>query len=477
MKFLTRFSTFAGSRQLQLISIVLVAIALIVSSNNLLDAFRKRSEVIDGRENAFLVSRPFQRLQREVLNLSVIVAGGDEGYTVNNLQLQRDITASRFFDINTGVTLNRLTPELLEVLHTSESQWDALQSDLDAYVETGLHDEALRTALNVALKEMELAVNVADHVHTIKIDQLDEELLKSEDRLTLAQIRSVILLVLLLVLIASAIILRLQKSAAEIRLTNQQLHERTEQLDLTNHELENANRLKSEFLATMSHELRTPLNAILGYTGLLRLGIRGKVDEEAKGIISQVEESGKNLLNLINDILDIAKIESGRMELLFEQVDLRVLVDSWSNELKVLADGKGLDFQSTIDQNLPATILGDRERLTQIANNLLSNAIKFTEKGSVNLNVGRDNGVWFIQVSDTGKGIPPDAQEYIFDEFRQVDGSYSRVFGGTGLGLSIVRKLALSMGGNVQLQSKTGQGSTFSVRLPLKDINGKGEGA
>jgi len=135
----------------------------------------------------------------------------------------------------------------------------------------------------------------------------------------------------------------------------------------------------------------------------------------------------------------------------------------------VLADKKGLEFQTRIDETLPATLHGDKERLTQIANNLLSNAIKFTEKGQVSLLIGRDNGCWTIQVSDTGHGIPPDAQEYIFDEFRQVNGNYNRVQGGTGLGLAIVRKLTEAMNGTVHLSSQMGQGSTFLIKLPLKE--------
>lgn len=451
------------------VSALVVLLMFAGSLQSFIKAFNERTAITESREDAFDTLRPFQRLQREILNVSVVVAGGQTSFTVDDLQLQRDIVASRYFDLNLGKMRTRLSPELLNVLDTSEAQWNDLQAQLDQYQASGLADEAARVALTTDLKSMELTVNNADNIHAIKLDQLDKRLVGTEDKLYEAQVLSIFLLMLSIVLVAAWIILQLRASSHQLARTNETLQQRTIELDQINHELEKANRLKSEFLATMSHELRTPLNSILGYTGLLKMGIRGKTDEEGKESLKAVEASSKHLLGLINDILDIAKIEAGRMELADEPFDLNSLAHDWSSHLKVLADKKGLEFQTSIDDSLPRTLRGDKERLTQIANNLLSNAIKFTDKGQVALQIGRENGSWTIQVTDTGKGIPPDAQEYIFDEFRQVDGNYNRSQGGTGLGLAIVRKLTQAMDGTIQLNSKLGQGSTFLVKLPLKE--------
>jgi signal transduction histidine kinase len=218
----------------------------------------------------------------------------------------------------------------------------------------------------------------------------------------------------------------------------------------------------------MSHELRTPLNSVLGYTGLLLMGIRGQIDAQARDSIQRVQASGEHLLKLINDVLDIAKIEAGRLDLVATPVNLGVLLANWRQQIGVLSAEKGLSLETSIDPTLPDCILGDAERLTQIGINLLSNAAKFTEKGTVTLDMHTNgSGQWVLKVSDTGIGIPREAQEYIFDEFRQVDGSYSRSYQGTGLGLPIVRRITEAMGGTVTIESELGEGSTFTVTLPL----------
>ncbi len=229
-----------------------------------------------------------------------------------------------------------------------------------------------------------------------------------------------------------------------------------------------ASRLKDEFLATMSHELRTPLNSIIGYTGILVTGMRGSIDDTAKGLLGRVRESSQSLLNLINDILDIAKIEAGRMDIIDAPFVLRNLVDSLSGEAEVLSRQKQVNFEVVVDQELPDTVIGDVDKLRQVVRNLLSNAIKFTDEGVVRLKVYGKSETLHFEVSDTGIGIPPQALDYIFDEFRQVDGSTRRVYGGTGLGLAIVRKLCLAMGGRITVQSKLGAGSTFTAIVPLR---------
>ncbi len=274
----------------------------------------------------------------------------------------------------------------------------------------------------------------------------------------------------------------IQKRQSDLESLNQSLDqivvERTAELKTARDEAVTAqwlatesSRLKSEFLATMSHELRTPLNAMIGFTGILLMGMRGEIDEDAHHMIERIEANSKRLLGLINDVLDLAKIEAGRMEVVEMPIAPRALVKAWQNQMSVLGTQNGLGFEVEFDETLPERILGDEARLSQITTNLLSNAFKFTRQGSVRLIVKRSNDQWIIQVTDTGVGIPPHAINYIFDEFRQVDGTYSRAYGGTGLGLAIVRKLARTMYGTVQVQSDLGVGSVFTVTLPLKPVN------
>ncbi|MEQ8677034.1 MAG: histidine kinase N-terminal 7TM domain-containing protein [Aggregatilineales bacterium] len=252
------------------------------------------------------------------------------------------------------------------------------------------------------------------------------------------------------------------------------------QLKDTNRELQEARikadeaaRLKSEFLATMSHELRTPLNSILGYTGLLEMGVMGEIDDKVAHAVKRIDESGNYLLLLINNILDLAKVEAGRIDIVEEPTDVREMVAAWGEQVSVLADNKGLDLKLSIQPELPQKIYADKDRLSQIALNLLSNAVKFTEQGSITLEVAVNGGQnWMIRVNDTGIGIPPDAQQYIFDEFRQVRGQdQPAIGGGTGLGLAIVRKLANRMAGSVSVESELSKGSTFIVKLPLLPVD------
>ena len=230
------------------------------------------------------------------------------------------------------------------------------------------------------------------------------------------------------------------------------------------------NRLKSEFLSTMSHELRTPLNAIEGFTGIMLGGMGVDLDMKAKGMVERISTNSKRLIDLVNDFLDISRIESGRMDLVDVPFSPSDLADKWRRQLGVLAEQKDLLFIINVDPALPARLLGDDDALSKIGQNLLSNAFKFTEQGRVMLNLKREGDNWQIIVSDTGIGVPSHAHDYIFDEFRQVDGSSTRRYGGTGLGLAIVQKLVRLMGGTVRLESELGEGSTFTVTLPIKSI-------
>lgn len=233
-----------------------------------------------------------------------------------------------------------------------------------------------------------------------------------------------------------------------------------------------ATHLKSQFLATMSHELRTPLNAIIGYTEIQLAGMTGPLTEEQEEYQDRVLSNAEHLLGLINDVLDISKIEAGRMDIVTRPINLASWLDNIIQQTGVLAEDKGLELVVQIDEIMPEVIIGDATRLQQIALNLLSNAIKFTDEGTVSIQLTPyQQGTWQIIVTDTGFGIPAHQQETIFQEFRQVDGSSKRKHGGTGLGLAIVRKLALTMGGTVRVSSVLGEGSTFYVTLPLVTDN------
>jgi len=273
----------------------------------------------------------------------------------------------------------------------------------------------------------------------------------------------------------------LQKIYTELE---QRVAERTVELKLARDEAiaaqrvaDENSRLKSEFLSTMSHELRTPLNAIEGFTSIMLGGMGIELSSRAEDMVKRVSSNSKRLLHLINDFLDLSRIESGRLELIKEPISPQRLARKWEAQVGVLAEEKGILFTVDVNPDLPPLILSDEDALSKIAINLLSNAFKFTHKGQVSLNLQRVSNEWIIAVSDTGIGIPLHAREYIFDEFRQVDGSSKRLYGGTGLGLALVQKLARVMGGNVSLQSEIGEGSTFTVTLPLEIAEENEQGA
>lgn len=253
-----------------------------------------------------------------------------------------------------------------------------------------------------------------------------------------------------------------------VQMHNRALIQANKELATARRKAEEAARVKDEFLANMSHELRTPLNAIIGYSEIIATGIAGALTDLQRDNMTRILANAESLLSLINDVLDLAKIESGRIELIKEAFDLRDWVSAIYLQVEGLAATKDIQFTRHIEADMPEMLLADQERLRQIVVNLLSNAIKFTDEGEVSLTVqkqGEDQ--WVMRVCDSGIGIPADAIEYIFDEFRQVDGSSRRKHGGTGLGLAIVRELVTVMGGTIKVESEVGRGSTFTVTLPM----------
>ncbi|HYR35844.1 MAG TPA: ATP-binding protein, partial [Burkholderiales bacterium] len=303
--------------------------------------------------------------------------------------------------------------------------------------------------------------------------------------------------------------LNLQKSEAllkskqdELRAANEQLQEKARQLseqmhqvEFKNREIEQAraaleekaeqlslsSRYKSEFLANMSHELRTPLNSLLILARLLADNVGGNLTAKQVEFARTIHSSGAELLALINDILDLAKIESGTVTLNIAAERFTDVTDYAERTFRQMAHDKALDFELAIDDKLPQSMETDGKRLQQIITNLLSNAFKFTNRGGVSMRVDEAQGGWTpghpvldhaervvaFAVADTGIGIPPSKQRLIFEAFQQADGTTSREFGGTGLGLSISRELARLLGGEIRVQSTPGQGSTFTLYLPV----------
>jgi signal transduction histidine kinase len=227
-----------------------------------------------------------------------------------------------------------------------------------------------------------------------------------------------------------------------------------------------ASQHKSQFLANMSHELRTPLNAILGYAELLVDGIYGVLPDRPKGVLERIQNNGKHLLALINDVLDLAKIEAGQLTLTLEDYSVSEVVKSVVTATEPLAASKGLKFTAGLQNDLPMAH-GDARRVSQVLLNLVGNAIKFTDKGEVEIRAMADKGQFMLTVRDTGPGIADADQERIFGEFQQIDNSNTRKKGGTGLGLAISKRMVEMQGGTISVDSVLGQGSTFRVVLPV----------
>src|SRR4051812_36743404 len=251
-----------------------------------------------------------------------------------------------------------------------------------------------------------------------------------------------------------------EKKNKQVELARQELEEKAEQLALTS-------KYKSQFLANMSHELRTPLNSLLILSRQLADNIEGNLTDKQIRYADTIRQAGTDLMTLINEILDLAKIESGTMAVDIGQVRFGNLRDYVDQTFRQVAEEKGLGFSVELDGELPPSLDTDDMRLRQVLRNLLSNAMKFTEKGRVNLRISRAApDVMGFGVSDTGIGIPKDKQRLIFEAFQQADGSTSRKYGGTGLGLAISREIAGLLGGDLRVDSTVGSGSTFTLFLP-----------
>ena len=264
----------------------------------------------------------------------------------------------------------------------------------------------------------------------------------------------------------------LEIQGKELSTQSFELSRQNTELKMQKNQLDEANRLKSTFLSNMSHELRTPLNSVIALSSVLKKKLKNNIPEEEYSYIDVIERNGKQLLELINDVLDISRIESGRLEIETSEIHIDELIRGMVTLIEPQARQKNIRLFAKTEKDLP-TLTSDGNKIRHILQNLIGNAVKFTEKGEVKVSAFVRNDYLHIRVKDTGIGIAEDQLPFIFDEFRQVDSSTSRKYGGTGLGLSIAKKYAHMLGGTIEVRSKPGQGSEFTLLLPLKPVAGQ----
>ncbi|NOY69900.1 MAG: response regulator [Deltaproteobacteria bacterium] len=259
----------------------------------------------------------------------------------------------------------------------------------------------------------------------------------------------------------------LQSQTEELKSQSEELQEQNIELEAQRQQVEDANRLKGEFLANMSHELRTPLNSVMALSRVLLSQAKDRLSEEELNYLEIIRSNGKNLLGLINDILDLSKIEAGKMDIRPKPLSLAYLLETIIERLEPVAREKGIQLTHQVSEDLPP-IKSDESMVHLIIQNIVSNAVKFTEKGSVSVSANENAGKVVITVADTGIGIAQKDLPYVFDEFRQVDGRASRSYEGTGLGLTLAYKSANMLGGDLAVESVSGKGSVFTLILPVK---------
>jgi signal transduction histidine kinase/DNA-binding response OmpR family regulator/CHASE3 domain sensor protein len=356
--------------------------------------------------------------------IGVIELASMENYTQNDIAFIETVSPA----IGTSIVTANNRKQLQELLEETQSQSEELQAQ---------HNE-----LENVNSELETQAQ--------KLQASDEEMKVQQEELIHANNE-------------------LEEKARQLEEKNQLINERNILIQNKAEQLAASTKYKSEFLANMSHELRTPLNSILLLSRLMSDNNESNLSEEQIEYAKVIQSSGQGLLALINEILDLSKIEAGKMDLQFEQVFVHDVIKNLSSIFQPLAQEKQIGFLVDIDQDVPGTLETDTMRLEQVLKNLIANALKFTGKGSVGLHVSRkgDHLISFA-VTDTGIGISEDKRQLIFEAFQQEDGSTRRKYGGTGLGLSISRELAKLLGGEISLESEVGKGSTFTLSVPLK---------
>ncbi len=375
-------------------------------------------------------------------------------------------------------------------------RWFRHVSFIDEAIRTWAEGDELIAQLIATADELRRAVQGGAGTDTLapllqRIEDLDRRLAPLEVRfsatlgeatrktlrlLTLVMIGMAVLLTVLGALVARRVALRgahieerLRVSEESLREANEQLEQRvaarTRELREANERLMELDRLKSQFLATMSHELRTPLNSILGFTSLMREGMAGPLTAEQQRQLGFVHASGEHLLALISDLLDLSRIESGRMDVALAPFDFAGVAAEVGQQMKPLVEQKGLKLEIHVPHTLP--MVGDRRKCYQVLLNLTNNAVKFTERGAVRIEAAAHGGKLAASVVDTGIGIRPEQLRLLFEAFRQLDGTPRRLYEGTGLGLHLSRKLLDLMAGDIRVESEFRAGSRFSFTVPL----------
>ena len=362
--------------------------------------------------------------------------------------------------LRAAILKNALTAEL-----------NTLQGDIDVRSQQGFDAARQRVATELVLKQMKEVGSVISEMKQEEEDLLKRRTLdfQASTRKTTLTFSSVILFEFLLL---GLVYYLLRRDMAERKRTeeatlklNSQLTAMNEQLEVRNHEAERATQLKSKFLASMSHELRTPLNAIVGFSELLGEQTAGQLNDKQKRFVNHIKHGSNHLLQLINDILDLSKIEAGQLELRCEDFQVEDALPEVLSTIRPLAMAKNIHVQHKFGAVRP--VYADRVRFKQILYNLLSNAVKFTPMGgSIDIDCAESKNAVRVSVSDTGIGIRPEDQNLVFEEFRQVEGNTEAASEGTGLGLAITKRLVEQQGGKISLESELGKGSRFTFTLP-----------
>jgi signal transduction histidine kinase len=393
-------------------------------------------------------TRVYVQLQRETLRMLALIEKPLSEYDSDEVELQYGILVSRVNHLRRSSVEAILPGGVRQNFEELSGTWDEINPLLRAWIESP-SDVELETSVKEKLTAYELLANDTEIAFNRARTRSMSELGQNSQRIPVAFSLAAVALVALVI----ASIFALYRSILQARETAA---------------IREANQVKDQFVAVMSHELRTPLNAIIGFLGLMKMG--GGLPERTLHMIDRSRTNAERLLALIDDILDLSKIEAKRFDLLPEALDIRELKNRWISQQEVIASQKNLLLTSNVQPSMPTKIYSDSEALTKIVTNLLSNAIKFTQEGKVHLEIEQQDNTMVIQVFDTGIGIPEEKQALIFESFRQVDSSTKRAFGGTGLGLFIVKQLAQLLGGTVSVSSKSGEGSIFTVRLPLTPL-------
>ncbi|MFZ4827908.1 MAG: sensor histidine kinase [Phototrophicaceae bacterium] len=401
-------------------------------------------------------ARPFVQLQRETLRMLDVLSRPLETLNLDDVDLQFSLLKSRILVMSRPALVESYPSEIKESVDSVLNSWMSIELNLTTFLEDSSNDE-LRLLTIDQLRSFEVLVNQTEIGYQFSRALGIRQLSNNNDVLIRAlSITSGVFLAFFVLAVYSIVRFLNQRHLAE---EEAQLAMAAEAAALQ------SSQFKDQFMATMSHELRTPLNAIIGFLGVLKM--TGGLTEQHIRMVDRSRANAERLLNLINDILDLSKIEAGRVELVESKVVIRRLINRLTAQMEILAQQKQLQFKVEIDDALPECIRVDEDALTKIVTNLLSNAIKFTEKGEVKLSLNTNGELIRLSVQDTGIGIPPHLHETIFDSFRQADASVTRKYGGSGLGLAIVQRLVIAMRGKIHLKSSEGVGSQFTVEFPL----------